>query len=1169
MLKSYTLFITKNVILVSWMCTLSIGIFSPQYKIYAQDNIIPLTASLPANAYPFSVNGFHIVDFKTENLVAPEGIDVPFPRFSWKLFSQDLNEKQSAYRIIVRKALDESIVWDSGKIESDCQHYIQYGGKTLEPATEYLVELVVWNKDGKYKSQIFAPFSTGLFETEEDPIPWKGKWIGVHLDENVPTSADISKSNWIAFENRMNLPVGTSVYRKTFDLPNVEAVEVAIANLAFDNRGTVYLNGVDLGGADDYKRAVTYDLLPKLREGKNVLAIRIDNVGNSPNPGGVIGAFYLMMENGNRVDYMTDESWKSIEVTNDNDYDLLKLTSFEVEDSDWNNASVICRYGEEPWGEIETVPMERVSPARYLANVYNIKTDSLVRRAVVFISGLGYNECYLNGMKLGNQICGPMYTDYNKSVPYNTYDVTDCVKQTQENRHGKVEIGVILGNGRYYAVRMGKCVHYGDPCLLFQMQVEYEDGTKDIFVSDESWKGTSKGPIMENNDYDGEVVDGRNAIVIQNNSKDITLEDGTVPRYLETRFGKTFTVVTPESVDVVDGPKGKLVSQMIPPMRETYEIKPISVKEMEPGRWIYDFGQNFVGIPRIKVKGETGTKITIRFAESLISSGPNVGELYVDNLRTAKARDIYILYGDPDGEVYEPRFTQHGGRYAELIGYPGTPNLNSVTCYTVTTDLPQTGFFETSDQTISRIFKNIEWGIRGNYLSIPTDCPQRDERLGWQGDRAAESKGEMYIFDNSSLYNKWLQDIEDSQQNNGNVSDVAPAYWQLYTPNVTWPSAQFLIPQSLFTMFGDDSAIVKHYESRKKWLDFILSFCNEDGTISKDNYGDWCVPPEQPKLIHSMDPTRQTDQTLLATSYLINDLRISATFAKYLGKMEDHKRFFEIADKTQIAFNDRFFNELKGQYDNGSQTSCILPLVFNLVPQSARSKVFNTLIENIENVTNKHIGTGLIGGQWINCLLSEEGRIDLAYTFVTNRDFPSWGYMIEKGATTVWELWNGDTADPAMNSGNHVMLVGDLNVWFFEYLAGIKADFLLPGFRHFIMCPNVVGDLTFVKARFDSASGLIISSWDIDRGAGKFTWSISIPANTTASISVPTSNPESISICTSRLSIIQPRDGEIRPVKYRREVNSFDFDQLKKRTINNRVEFVLGFGNYIITSELK
>ena len=699
----------------------------------AADNIRAIPPENVENNYPVSVNGFHIIDFKTENLVAPMGIDVPNPRFSWKLFSQTLNEKQSAYRLIVRQTSDEKIVWDTGKVESDAQLYVPYAGEALKPATEYMVELWAWNRDGSKFSQIYAPFATGLFPTDADPNPWKGKWIGVNSKVKSPEPADLSGASWIAFEDAMSIPPGTSVYRKTFEVANVDDVLTAVANISCDNRGAIFVNGSSVGGSDEYRRAATRDLKPYLRNGKNVLVVRADNVGGDRNPGGVVGAFYVETAKGKEY-FVTDETWKSKEGYAD------EWTQLDFDDSDWGVSYKIAKAGDNPWGSIEAAPLEIPSPARYLSKTYWMKENVEVRRAVVYISGLGYNECYLNGVKLGDQVCGPMYLDYNVSVPYNVYDATDILTGTKQVGADDVEIGVVLGNGRFYALRIDKCLHYGEPRLLFQMEVEYADGTKDIVVSDESWKGTANGPISENNDYDGEVADGRLMRVATEGEYSIAKDAPS--RYVETRFGKSFIVDTPDPVDVVDAPKGTLIAQNIPPMRENMEIKPVSIKELDAGRYLIDFGQNYVGVPRIKVKGEAGTKVQIRFAESLKEDG----ELYVDNLRTAMARDVYTLYGDPDGEIYEPRFTQHGGRYAELTGYPGTPDLDSVTGYTVTTDLPLIGNFETSNATINQIYQNIVWGTRGNYLSMPTDCPQRDERMGWQGDRAAESKGEMYAL---------------------------------------------------------------------------------------------------------------------------------------------------------------------------------------------------------------------------------------------------------------------------------------------------------------------------------------------------------------------------------------------------------------------------------------
>jgi alpha-L-rhamnosidase len=408
---------------------------------------------------------------------------------------------------------------------------------------------------------------------------------------------------------------------------------------------------------------------------------------------------------------------------------------------------------------------------------------------------------------------------------------------------------------------------------------------------------------------------------------------------------------------------------------------------------------------------------------------------------------------------------------------------------------------------LNRIYKNIVWGVSGNYRSISTDCPQRDERQGWLGDRSAECKGETYLFNTAALYAKWLQDMADAQKPSGSVSDVCPAYWPLYSDNVTWPSSTVIIPGALREQFADDGIIDSHYASAKKWMDYMGGFVT-NGIIARDSYGDWCVPPEDPKLIHSNDPARKTAKAVLATAYFYHDSLLMARYATLLGKVDDARRFTALAEKLKTAFNEEFFHADTGQYDNGSQTSCVLPLAFGLVPDGERERVFGHLVSKIMTESQGHIGTGLIGGQWLMRVLTAGGRADLAYSIATQKTYPSWGYMVEKGATTIWELWNGDTADPAMNSGNHVMLVGDLGIWLYESLAGIKSDPEQPGFKHIIMRPEPVGDLRFVKASHRSPYGLIVSDWQ--KQDGLFRWKVTIPANTTATVYVPATSAESV-----------------------------------------------------------
>ena len=716
-------------------------------------------------------------------------------------------------------------------------------------------------------------------------------------------------------------------------------------------------------------------------------------------------------------------------------------------------------------------------PARMLRREFEVGKQ--VNRATLYVCGLGYHEVYLNGKKVGDDVLDPALSEYEKRVYYVTHDVTEQLRQ------GGNAIGVVLGNSRFFAPRSKAFVGmrtFGYPKLLLQLNVEYADGSRMEVVSDEHWKLTADGPILANNDYDGEEYDARKEM----------------PGWSCAGFdGTSWQAARP-----VAAPGGKLAAQVMPAMRVTETIEPAAIRELKPGVYIVNMGQNMVGWCRLTVQGPKGTAVTLRHAETL---QPN-GNLYVANLRTARATDVYTLRGEGI-EVYEPRFTYHGFRYVEVRGFPGKPTLAAIRGRVVHTALRPAGSFSCSNPLVNQIHGAIRWGVRGNYLSVPTDCPQRDERQGWQGDRAAESRGETYLFQGAPLYEKWMNDIQDTQRPDGNLCDVAPAYWPFYNPNVTWPSAYVVIPGTLYRQYADRRVLESHYASQKKWMDYHAQFIR-DGITAKDSYGDWCVPPEKPNLVHSNDPARRTPGDLLATAYYVYDLRLMAGYAAILGRSDEARQLSVRADAMARAFQKKFFNAAAGQYGNGSQTSQVLPLAFGIVPPDLRQKVFAGLVENITVQRTGHMGTGLIGGQWLMGVLSDNGRPDLAYRLASNKDYPSWGYMIGRGATTIWELWNGDTGDPAMNSGNHVMLVGDLTTWLYEYLAGIQSDPGQPGFKHVLMRPRPVGDLTFVKASHDSPYGTIRSAWE--KAGVTFRWSITLPPNTTATIYVPTREPRSV-----------------------------------------------------------
>lgn len=711
--------------------------------------------------------------------------------------------------------------------------------------------------------------------------------------------------------------------------------------------------------------------------------------------------------------------------------------------------------------------------ARYLRKDFSVAKK--IKKATAYISGLGLYELYINGEKVGNDVLAPGPSEYNKRVFYNTFDITSQLKE------GANTVGVILGNGRYFYMRgnapgLSQYTHYGYPKLISQINITYEDGTEDKVVSDGSWKLTGDGPIVANSEYDGEDYDARKELTGWNKPG---YDAGKwIPAQLVTQTSQLVT--QPDNgIKVMD------------------TVKAMHITEIKPGVFIYDMGQNFVGWVHLKVKGTKGNKVSMRFAERLKDDST----LYIANLRSAKVTDNYILKGDGE-ENWEPRFTYHGFRYVEVTGYPGKPSLADIEGRVVYDDMETSGQFESSNAVLNQIYRNAYWGIRSNYRGMPTDCPQRDERMGWLGDRAAGARGESFIFNNHSMYAKWLQDIEDAQSPEGSIPDVAPTYWKIYSDNMTWPAAYLTIANLLYEQYGDDQPIRQHYASMQKWMNYMKGKYMKDDILTKDTYGDWCVPPESPELIHSKDSTRRTAGDFLGTAFYYHMLTLMDRFATIVGdNTTDYKAQEE---RIRTAFNNKFLHD--GYYANNTPTANIFSLAYKLAPAEVKDSVFQHIVRKTLGVYNGHISTGLVGAEWLMRTLSDNGRGDIAYQLATNTTYPSWGYMAQHGATTIWELWNGNTADPSMNSGNHVMLLGDLVVWYYEYLGGIKPD--APAYKKIIMKPLVVGDLTKVDAAYHSPYGWINSDWKVE---GKtFTWKISIPVNTQAEVYIPATSDKQV-----------------------------------------------------------
>ena len=1011
---------------------------------------------------------------RCEYRLNPLGIDVAKPRVSWVLAPADPQArglKQSAYRILVASTSQNLVagkgdLWDSGKTTSEQSIHVAYGGKPLVSGQQAFWKVQVWDQAGRPSAwSQTAHWSMGLLNKDD----WKGKWIGRDEEKLLRHPASpygvLEKARWIWFpagEPAKEAPAGPRLFRAELSVPADRKITKAAAVVAADNSFELFINGEEAGKGRQVQMPEVIDVAARLKPGRNVIAIRALHT-RAGSPAGLIAAIRVEFASGDPLLFSTGPAWRAAEKAPDG------WQQPDFRDSGWVAAKDLGSYGMQPWGEVG-FSQERFLPARLLRKEFDVTKK--LKRAAVYVSGLGLFEMYVNGGKAGDHVLSPGLTDYDKRALYVTFDVT------RQLAAGRNAIGLMLGNGRYYAPREGvpmSARSFGYPKAILQLNLEYEDGSASSVVSDESWKLSTEGPVRLNNEYDGEEYDAR-----------MEVANWARAGFNDARW---------KNARVVGAPAGPLVAQMAEPLRVTETLRPAKVTEIKPGVFIFDMGQNLVGWCRLHVSGTKGAQVKLRHAESLRDDG----NLYVDNLRSARATALYTLKGGGP-EVWEPRFSYYGFRFVEVTGFPGKPTAAALEGRVVHDAMTPIADFASSNPLLDRIHKNIFWGVRGNYRSIPTDCPQRDERQGWLGDRSMVSRSESYLFDVAAFYTKWMQDLVDSQRDSGSIPNVAPNYWVLYSDNITWPSTFIFVPQMLYEQYGDRRPIEQHYAAMKKWIDYMKGFI-KDGLMPRDTYGDWCVPPESPKLIHSQDPARRTDATLLGTSYYYHLLRLVARYARMLDKQQDAAELERLAAQMRDAFEKKFYSAEAGYYSNGTQTSSILPLAFGMTPEANRKRVFDRLIDKIERESNGHVGTGLVGAQWLMRTLSDNGRPDVALEIAGQKTYPGWGYMIEKGATTIWELWNGDTADPAMNSMNHVMQIGDLGVWMYEYLAGIRSDPEQPGFKRIIVRPYPAGDLTFVKASHQSMHGKIASQWK--REAGRFTLDIAIPANTTAVVYVP------------------------------------------------------------------
>ena len=777
-------------------------------------------------------------------------------------------------------------------------------------------------------------------------------------------------------------------------------------------------------------------------------------------------------------------------------YWRVKVTTTKGE-SDWSAVAMwnVGLLTESDWsgrwiGWNHTMPWDVVAEhsrlsARYLRKEFDF--DKEVKQATLYICGLGMYETFINGQRVGEQVLAPAPTDYRRTVLYNAFDVTKLLAQQNA-------IGVVLGNGRYYTMQQDKkpykITNFGYPTLRLNLIVEFTDGSRKTISTDEKWKICLDGAIRSNNEYDGETYDARKEFA-----------DWTKVGFDDSKW---------QNAERTAIPYGTLRGAMSENMKVLQQLKPKSLTR-KGDKLILDMGQNMAGWLKCRMAAlGKGDSVVIRFAEKLDSTG----NIWVENLRHAQSTDRYYANGEEQGRWWHPTFVYHGFRYAEITGLPKA-TADDFIGEVVSDAMEETGHFVSTNSILNKVYENARWGILSNYKGMPIDCPQRDERQPWLGDRTRGCFGEAFLFDNRNLYAKWARDITEAQREDGCIPDVAPAFWNYYSDDLTWAAALPMTLSMLIGHYGDDAPLRSYYPNVKRWLVHLKTRYQKNGLIYCGKYADWCVPPEKEELIHSEDPARKTDVTLISTAYYFYICRMMQGYASIQNLEEDAKWFGEEVATTKEAFNRAYLTVKKGTatvpnhilypdstyYGNNTVTANLLPYYFGMIDDPyVRKQVEKQIVKAITDQNLGTITTGVIGTGWLMHGLSTMGRTDLAWLLATNKKYPSWGYMAEHGATTIWELWNGDTASPAMNSGNHVMLLGDLLSWLYERIAGIGAADV--GFKHIAMNPDfTVDEIDQIDASYNSIYGKIVSRWRKEHG--RLYWHVEIPANTKATLCLP------------------------------------------------------------------
>lgn len=1069
-------------------------------------------------------NGTSITSLKTEYQSEPIGIDEQHPRFSWQMKSDRYGARQLAYQITVatsRKALDNGqYVFKTEKVNSDNSLNIVYDGDELKPSTRYFWQVTVWDENNRQTKSDVAWFETGLLNSG-----WSNaQWIG---SEFPPLSK--YRSNFdIDYDVKVNEKGSDAV----FIFGARDSANYVMLGLHLINNSTHVIishlhDGVLL---KDYETNASKIISASAFHNTHHINIhsQTDWFARTYNISIVIDGVALS-EDHIVIDNSRTEMWEpycrlySIGFKQSKEQ-AANYSNIVISEKSWNTElyrkeNPMEGVGQEEihiWcpGEEKSAPMLRKE----------IAISKGVSSAKLYVTARGTYQFFINGNKVGHDFLNPGSSDFRHHIFYNTYDITSMLKK------GGNALGAILGAGWYTDYAMGlqhQQDQYGvEESLLAKIIIEYNDGTTETVVTDDSWKCYDYGPVLSNSLQNGVDYDARREV---KNWNEANFDDSQW-------YNAKIYPQLPDSIEIINYIGSPIVNDIT--------LSAVSVSEPKENVYIYDMGQNMVGIPNITFKGDAGQKVTIQYGEMLYPAivpeklynaerdsatyAKMRGLVCNENYRSALCTDNYILSGDPNGETFQPDFTYHGYRYLVIYGLSEPLPLEKVKGLVLHSAGKQLSSYNTSNEDINRLYENIIWSQRGNFVSVPTDCPQRDERQGWSGDAQIFARSATYNMNVDQFFTRWLVTVSDDQGENGNYCDYFPMIGTTAQipdygkGSMGWTEVGIIVPWQMYQQYGDLRIIEKQYPSMTRYMEYLQQRSN-NFIQPGGGYGDWLS-------------IEQTNKSLSNTAYYAYDAMLMSKMASATGKNDDAKYYSDLYDNIKTAFNSTFVdstghvintsnynagvNSVQNTVSIKSQTSNVVPLQFDLFAGTRKDTALQALVQNIGSHGNT-LTTGFIGTPYLNLVLSDNGYDSLAYLLFEQTEYPSWLYPVKQGATTIWERWNSYTHENgfnsfSMNSFNHYAY-GSIEEWMMAYTIGIQRDEDNPGYKHFFLQPRFGGTFQYINGGFESVYGQINSGWKLTEKG--YIYNAEIPANTTATLLIEATSPDKVTFLKGKDAI--------------------------------------------------